>query len=110
MLGPLLTMAGYDVTEAPSARDALKYKADGRAFDLIVSDIDMPEMDGFAFAETVRNDPAWKATPILGLGLERDIHGPSRAQQVFDRYALKFDRDRVIAHVKDVLSAQGNAA
>jgi two-component system, chemotaxis family, sensor kinase CheA len=110
MLSPLLTMAGYEVTEAPSAMEALKLKDDGRNFDLIVSDIDMPEMDGYAFAETVKSDPAWAATPILGLGLERDVRGPSRAAKAFDRYAPKFDRDSVIAHVKDALSIQGNAA
>jgi two-component system chemotaxis sensor kinase CheA len=110
MLSPLLTMAGYEVTESPSALDALKLKDDGRKFDLIVSDIDMPVMDGYAFAETVKSDPAWAATPILGLGLERDVRGPSRAGKTFDRYAPKFDRDSVIAHVKDALTSQGNAA
>jgi two-component system chemotaxis sensor kinase CheA len=110
MLSPLLTMAGYDVTEAPSALDALKLRDEGRSFDLIVSDIDMPEMDGYAFAETVKGDAAWSGTPILGLGLERDVRGPSRAAKTFDRYAPKFDRDSVIAHVKDALTAQGYAA
>jgi hypothetical protein len=38
------------------------------------------------------------------------VRGPSRAARAFDRYALKFDRDSVIAHVKDALSAQGTAA
>lgn len=110
MLGPLLTMAGYDVTEAPSAFEALKLRDEGRSFDLIVSDIDMPEMDGYAFAETVKRDAAWSSTPILGIGLERDVRGPSRAAKAFDRYAPKFDRDSVIAHVKDALTAQGYAA
>jgi two-component system, chemotaxis family, sensor kinase CheA len=110
MLSPLLTMAGYDVTEAPSAADALKLRDEGRNFDLIVSDIEMPGMDGYAFAEKVKTEEAWAATPILGLGLERDVRGPSRAAKAFDRYAPKFDRDSVIAHVKDALKAQGQAA
>jgi CheY-like chemotaxis protein len=70
----------------------------------------MPEMDGYAFAETVKRDANWAATPILGLGLDRQVHGPSRAAKAFDRYAPKFDRDCVIAHVKDALTAQGHAA
>jgi two-component system chemotaxis sensor kinase CheA len=110
MLAPLLTMAGYDVTEAPSAAEALKLRDEGCNFDLIVSDIDMPEMDGYAFAEKVKAEEPWAATPILGLGLERDVRGPSRAAKAFDRYAPKFDRDSVIAHVKDALSPQGYAA
>jgi two-component system chemotaxis sensor kinase CheA len=110
MLSPLLTMAGYDVTEAPSAADALRLRDEGQNFDLIVSDIDMPGMDGYAFAERVKSDAGWRATPILGLGLERDVRGPSRAAKAFDRYAPKFDRDSVVAHVKDALTAQGHAA
>jgi two-component system, chemotaxis family, sensor kinase CheA len=110
MLSPLLTMAGYDVTESASAIDALKLREEGRNFDLIVSDIDMPDMDGYAFAEQVKADAVWSSTPILGLGLERDVRGPSRAAKAFDRYAPKFDRDSVIAHVKDALTPQGYAA
>jgi two-component system chemotaxis sensor kinase CheA len=110
MLSPLLAIAGYDVTESPSAIEALKLQDDGQSFDLIVSDIEMPGMDGFAFAERVKSGSRWSGTPILGLGLERDVRGPSRAARAFDRYALKFDRDSVIAHVKDALSAQGTAA
>jgi two-component system chemotaxis sensor kinase CheA len=110
MLSPLLSMAGYEVTEAPSAGDALRMRDDGKTFDIILSDIDMPEMDGFAFAAAVKQDPKWASIPILGMGLEREVRGPSRIAKAFDRYAPKFDRDSVVALVRDTLAIQDNAA
>ncbi len=51
MLSPVLQAAGYEVTAAASAPEALAMLKDGRAFDVVVTDIEMPEMDGFEFAE-----------------------------------------------------------
>src|SRR5690606_21975919 len=59
MLAPLLSSAGYRVTLAESAAQALALRDTGAAFDVIVSDIEMPEMDGIAFAEMLRDDPKW---------------------------------------------------
>jgi CheY-like chemotaxis protein len=57
MLAPLLTASGYEVTLAASAEEALALKDKGVHFDLIVSDIDMPGMDGLALAERIKADP-----------------------------------------------------
>ena len=51
------TASGYDVTLAASAEEALALKEKGAAFDLIVSDLDMPGMDGIALAERIKADP-----------------------------------------------------
>ena len=48
MLAPLLSASGYRVTLAASAAEALQLKDEGRTFDLIVSDLEMPGMDGIA--------------------------------------------------------------
>ena len=61
MLTPVLQAAGYQVTAAASAPEALAMLKDGRAFDVVVTDIEMPEMDGFEFA---RICAAIRAPPI----------------------------------------------
>ena len=67
LLAPLIKAAGYRVVTAASAADALAaLKSDAR-FDLIVTDIEMPEMDGFALAEAVRAMPAAAEVPIIAL-------------------------------------------
>ena len=52
----MLKSAGYDVTTVSSAGRALELCEKGEDFDVIISDIEMPEMDGFAFAEAVRGE------------------------------------------------------
>jgi two-component system chemotaxis sensor kinase CheA len=67
MLSPLLVAAGCQVTTAGDGADALRLRDEGHAFDLIISDIDMPRMDGLTLAQEVRKDPAWQATPMIAL-------------------------------------------
>jgi two-component system chemotaxis sensor kinase CheA len=67
MLGPLLKASGYDVTLAASAGEALALKDGGAMFDLIVSDLDMPGMDGIALAERIKSDPRWEKIPLIAL-------------------------------------------
>ena len=49
------------------ADPALELREAGEDFDVIVSDIEMPEMNGFEFAETMRSDGRWGAIPIIAL-------------------------------------------
>ncbi len=63
-LSSLLTHFGYDVTEAYSATAAL-YKLRTETPDLIISDILMPDVDGYEFARQLRVDPARASIPIL---------------------------------------------
>ena len=54
LLTPILGAAGYRVTAAASAAEALRLRDAGTMFDVIVSDIEMPDMDGLDFARAVR--------------------------------------------------------
>ena len=67
MLTPLLSIAGYEVTSAESADQALQMQEAGVEVDVIVSDIEMPGTDGFAFAEAVRSHGRWREKPMVAL-------------------------------------------
>ena len=66
VVGMALSGAGYEVVEACDGRDALS-KLDGRKYHLIVSDVNMPNMDGISFAKAAKELPAYKFTPIVML-------------------------------------------
>ena len=57
MLSPILAAAGYRVTTASSGRDALFLLSKGAVFNAIVTDTDMPDMDGYTLAREIRRDP-----------------------------------------------------
>jgi len=102
LLAPLIKAAGYRVVAAASAADALTaLKSDSR-FDLIVTDIDMPEMDGFALAEAVRAMPAAAAVPIIGLATMVSAETVERGRAAgFHDFVAKFDRAGLVAAIKE---------
>jgi len=61
--------AGYEVIEGCDGRDALS-KLDGRKIHLIVSDLNMPNMDGLSFIKAAKQLPAYKFTPVIMLTTE----------------------------------------
>jgi two-component system CheB/CheR fusion protein len=66
MLSVFLTHAGYDVVTANSAKAALD--AAGRArFDVVISDIGMPRMNGYQLAETLRGLPGYSSIPMIAV-------------------------------------------
>jgi two-component system chemotaxis sensor kinase CheA len=97
LLSPLLSVSGYDVTAVESATRALAVLENGLTFDCIISDIEMPEMDGFQFAETLRADDRWKEVPLIALSSHATERDFERGRQVgFDDYVAKFDRDSLL--------------
>lgn len=65
----VLQGAGYHVIESCDGRDALN-KLDGRKIDLIISDINMPRMDGFTFVREVKQLVDYQLIPIILLTTE----------------------------------------
>lgn len=61
--------AGYDVVEACDGKDALT-KLDGRKLHLIISDVNMPNMDGITFLKEMRNNASYRFTPVIMLTTE----------------------------------------
>jgi two-component system chemotaxis response regulator CheY len=64
-----LKSAGYDVIEGCDGVDALA-KLNGVKIHLIISDVNMPNMDGITFVKEVKKLPAYKFTPIIMLTTE----------------------------------------
>ncbi len=66
VLGIALRSAGYVVIEGSDGRDALS-KLTGQKINLIISDVNMPNMDGISFLKAVKQLPAYKFTPVIML-------------------------------------------
>lgn len=66
MVGFTLRREGYDVIEAVDGLDAIG-KINGTPIDMIITDLNMPNMDGIEFIRNVRQNPDFKFTPILML-------------------------------------------
>ncbi len=65
-----LSREGYDVIVACDGRDALTKLSGGGKIHLIISDVNMPNMDGLTFVKTAKQLPAYKFTPIIMLTTE----------------------------------------
>ncbi|MBS1208921.1 MAG: chemotaxis protein CheY [Proteobacteria bacterium] len=70
-LGIALKSAGYDVVEAVDGRDGVS-KLDGRKYNLIISDVNMPNMDGISFVKAAKAMSGYRFTPVLMLTTEGD--------------------------------------
>ena len=105
LLTPLLSVAGWTVTTVESADDALRMRDSGANFDVIISDIEMPGMDGFDFAREVRKDPRWETVPLVALSgntTEEDFQKGRDAG--FNDYVAKFDREALVGSLAQTLA------
>ncbi len=69
VIGITLRGAGYEVLEGCDGKDALT-KLDGRKVHLIISDVNMPNMDGISFVKQVKQLANYKFTPVIMLTTE----------------------------------------
>ena len=69
VVGIALKSAGYDVIEAVDGKDALS-KLTGQKVHLIISDVNMPNMDGITFVKEVKKLASYRFTPIIMLTTE----------------------------------------
>jgi two-component system chemotaxis sensor kinase CheA len=109
LLAPLLSVAGFSVTTAESADDALVMREKGMNFDVIISDIEMPRMDGFAFAQEVRSDPRWGNVPMVALSARTTDQDFERGRAVgFNDYVAKSDREELMRSLAHTVSSVTN--
>ncbi len=77
----LKRIRGLNITEANDGVDGLK-KISAEKFDLILTDINMPIMDGLKLVSLVRNDPAHKDVPIVIITTEGATEDKNRAMAI----------------------------
>ncbi len=74
-----LSGAGYQVLEARDGQDALN-KLEGQKVHLVISDVNMPNMDGITFVQEMKKKPEHKFTPIIMLTTESEESRISKGQ------------------------------
>jgi two-component system chemotaxis sensor kinase CheA len=108
---PALSTAGYDVTACVDAVSALRLRDSGVMFDAILSDIEMPGMDGFDFVAEIRREGPWTALPVVALSSRASPKDLVRGRLAgFTDHVAKFDRDRVLDALGHALSNMSEAA
>jgi two-component system chemotaxis sensor kinase CheA len=112
LLTPLLTVAGYAVTTVENPNEALKLQDEGLDFDAIVSDIEMPGMNGFDFVAALRKGGRWSTLPVVAMSshaTERDVDRGRKAG--FTDYVAKFNREGLLESLHQNLDiAKGGRA
>jgi two-component system chemotaxis sensor kinase CheA len=105
LMVPTLGAAGFRVTAVSSAGEALRLRDTGTMFDGIVSDIEMPEMDGIEFARAVRAGGPWARLPLLAMTAHTDIETARIGREAgFTDYVAKFEREALVASLRASLA------
>lgn len=104
MLSYTLTQQGHEVTEAENGQDGLD-KANSDQFDLVISDVNMPVMDGIEFITQLRKVDSYRFTPILMLTTESGMDKKQQGKQAgATGWIVKpFDPVKLTAVVQKVL-------
>ena len=103
MVSFTLKGAGYDVVEAVDGVDALN-KAKGQSVNLVITDVNMPNMDGITLIAELRKLPAYKFTPLLMLTTESapEKKAAGKAAGATGWIVKPFNPDQLLATVKKV--------
>jgi two-component system, chemotaxis family, sensor kinase CheA len=111
MLAPVLKAAGYKVRVAGGAQEGLAALRSGQSFDVVLTDIEMPDMNGFEFAEVIRSDAHLSQMPIIALSSLISPAAIERGRLAgFHDYVAKFDRPGLIAALKEQTAEMAKAA
>jgi two-component system chemotaxis sensor kinase CheA len=107
---PMLGAAGFRVTAVGRATEALALRESGSKFDAIVSDIEMPEMDGIQFARAVRAGGPWARLPLIAMTAHSDPENARIGREAgFTDYVAKFEREALVASLRTSLSEPAHA-
>ncbi len=104
MVSFTLTGAGHDVVESVDGVQALEI-AKTRSFDMVVTDVNMPNMDGISLIKELRNLPAYKFIPILMLTTESgsDKKQEGKAAGATGWIVKPFEPEQLLSTIKKVL-------
>ncbi|MBA6304318.1 response regulator [Colwellia sp. MB02u-14] len=104
MVSFTLKSAGYETVEAKDGQDGLN-KAQSGTFDLVISDVNMPIMDGITLCQELRKLPTFKFTPILMLTTESsgDMKMRGKAAGATGWLVKPFNPEKLLATIKRVV-------
>lgn len=104
LIKPLLESKGYEVILANDGQDALKLIKQDASFDLILSDIEMPQMSGLEMIKLIRAQTPFQKIPALALTTLSGASDREKGLQAgFDDYLIKFDQDIVLESIQKLL-------
>ena len=100
----MLRKAGYEVKEAQSAAEALSLLVKYRP-DLIVSDLTMPDMNGFDLLDKIKKQPSISGTPVVFLSAIDDFYAKKVARELGAKACLPkpYDKNDMVAILKQYL-------
>ena len=104
MVAFTLKSAGFDVTDASDGVEALQI-AKGQSFDVVITDVNMPNMDGITLCRELRALPSFKFTPILMLTTESSAEKKQagRGAGATGWIVKPFNPDQLLATVNKVI-------
>jgi two-component system chemotaxis sensor kinase CheA len=105
LLKSILETAGYEITVARDGQHALTVMQE-RDFDLVVSDVDMPRIDGFALTQAIRNQDRWARLPVVLVTARGSDEDKSRGIDVgADGYIVKsgFEQTNLLETISQLL-------
>jgi len=90
--------SGYEVVTAEDGLEAWKtLDANAEKVNIVLTDIEMPNMDGFEFTERLRHDDRFQALPVIAVTSIAGSEPEAKAKQVgLDEYLIKLDRDEIL--------------
>lgn len=97
-----------NILQAGNGKEALKY-FDGRDIDLLITDLNMPEMDGIELVKIVRNKPKYSFIPIIMLTTDRNIEKLKSAEDALVTMVVRkpFDQKEFLMIVSKCLNQSG---
>jgi two-component system chemotaxis sensor kinase CheA len=101
----ILEMAGYEVAAAVDGEEAWRQLQENGA-DLVVSDVEMPGMDGLALTEAIRSSPRFKHVPVILVTGRENAQDRSRGLEAgADSYVVKsaFDQRQLLQIISELL-------
>ncbi|AWB49369.1 two-component system response regulator [Gemmobacter aquarius] len=104
MIAMTLQEAGYSVIEAVDGKDGLE-KATSQAIDAIITDQNMPNLDGLGMIRALRQHPMGRGVPIVVLSTDgqEDLKAQAREAGALGWMMKPFTQDKLLAVVKKVL-------
>ena len=81
LLSLILKSEGFDVIESVNGKDALR-KLHGSGIDIVITDLNMPEMNGFEFVKKLRSSSDFHSTPVIMVTSENHVSIRRKAKQL----------------------------